>query len=419
MNPSITRLPQCTGIFRPDPITHAPECSTPAAPINGYRGYLCPGDNDAACTRGRQVAHAVRAGHIADFERSPDYCTRHGESDADQMVHVSTFDIIRGMIYMTYYANTQTAAEDHHHQEARLAFCPTDHPEQLTVLTLQKVGDLLDSRRIDALYDTIFLYKGGNELYLMWTASADGMYYRFYCIYDIEAHTLGPIRPNRFRVGTTEADFSIRGITAALTANGLPHKTMFTDIGIMQKLTSREESGETWYYTGAYSGFFNCIIKSRDLITWEYVATPDFINLSLWENAVYVRGSRCYYFVRQTDCQQGFLTYYDLDAHTWATPCLIRDAQSRSDFFVYRDTLYLVHAPLNREGFGVVRINEQALEQSEPVFVADLGESCFYPFVRVWEDCAYISYTVDRKHIRLAQFDLRHALGPAESEAQE
>ena len=39
---------------------------------------------------------------------------------------------------------------------------------------------------------------------------------------------------------------------------------MFSDIGIMQKLTTRTENGETWYYTGAYSGYFNCIIKSRD-----------------------------------------------------------------------------------------------------------------------------------------------------------
>lgn len=138
------------------------------------------------------------------------------------------------------------------------------------------------------------------------------------------------ICPNRFRVGAVVNDFSVTGIVRVLSANGLAHKRMFADIGIMQKLTTRVENGEIWYYTGAYSGYFNCIIRSRDFITWDYVAKPDFINLSQWENAVYVWGDRCYYFVRQVDCQQGFLTYYDLNTGIWTLPCLVRNVQSRS-----------------------------------------------------------------------------------------
>jgi len=196
----------------------------------------------------------------------------------------------------------------------------------------------------------------------------------------------------------------------ALSENGIAHKEMWSDIGIMQKLTTRVENGETWYYTGAYSGNFNCIIKSRDFITWEYVSAPDFINESLWENAVYVIGDKCYYFVRQDECMQGFLTCYDLVNGTWETPALIRDAQSRSDFIMYKDELYLIHAPVDRNGFGIVKINRENLGKSTPVLVADMHDSLFYPYTDVYGEYAYMSYTISRKHIRLARFKLDNYL---------
>lgn len=393
-----------TGIFTENVGGQAPERFEPHAPIRSYDGYICSMDDEQARARGERLAALVRQNHIADFERTEEYCRRRGERNPDQMVHVSTFLHLDGQFYMTYYANISDTAEDPLLQECRLAVYPEGHPERLEVVTIQKVGDMLDGRRIDRVYDTILLYKGGNALYLLWTASADGEYYRFYCVYDIASHICSAIRPNRFRVGEIVNDFSIGGIVNALSTNGLAHKRMFADIGIMQKLTARVEAGETWYYTGAYSGYFNCIIRSRDFVTWEYVAQPDFINLSEWENAVYVWGDRCYYFVRQFDCQQGFLTYYDLKAHIWATPCLVRDVQSRSDFIAYAGELYLIHAPKDRNGFGILRVDRKQLKNSRPVAVTDMQESCFYPFARVEDDTVYISYTVDRKHIRLSHF---------------
>ena len=309
---------------------------------------------------------------------------------------------------MTYYASTTNSEESSKHQTSRLAFCPVNDPEDMTVVDLQSVGDELDGRKIIRVYDTILMYKGGDELYLMWTAMPDDNYYRFYCTFNMKTKTLGATKANRFKVGDTVNDFSISGMKAALSNNGIPFKAMWSDIGIMQKLSTRVENGETYYYTGAYSGNFNCIIKSRDFITWEYVATPDFINNSLWENATYVIGDTVYYFVRQQECGQGFLTAYDLVKGSWAKPVLIADTQSRSDFIVYKDELYLIHAPVNREGFGMVKIDRENLGKSEVVFVADMKSSLFYPFVSVYGDDAYISYTVDRKHIRLSKFDLRN-----------
>ncbi len=420
--PHITILPPAAGIFTPDVPTDHPERLTPSAPISPYRGYIRPQNDPAAKANGDRLVSALQAHILADFEKNEAYCAARPGEHPDKMVHVSTFAITGDAVYMTYYANTGTDAEDPAYQEARFAFCPihgaaaedvTLDTDDMVILRLQKAGDTLDGRRIDRVYDTILLRRedDADTLYLLWTASADGLYYRFYCTYTISTATLSEIRPNRFRVGDVENDFSIRGMIAALSANGIAHKPMWSDIGIMQKLSTRVENGEVWYYTGAYSGNFNCIIKSRDLVTWEYVAAPDFTNESLWENAVYVVGDKCWYFVRQDECMQGFLTTYDLKTGMWAVPTLIRDAQSRSDFLWLRDELYLIHAPIDRNGFGIVRINRENPAASTPVAVADMHDSLFYPYTEPYGDYAYLSYTVSRRHIRLARFPIAPFLG--------
>ncbi len=404
----ITREAPAHGVYTPDLVSGKPERYAPNAPVMQYNGYIDPTKDADARKRGDAVAQAILANRIADFERSPENCEKNGESDPDLMVHVSTFLYLNGFIYVTYYANRSTTAEDPNHQEARLAFCPQDDPADLTVVTIQSEGDLLDGKKITRVYDTILLYKGGDELYILWTAAPEGNYYRLYCTFNVKTNTLGPIRANRFKAGNVTNDFSMTGIRAALAANGIPLKAMWSDIGIMQqKLTSRVENGETWYYSGTYSGNWNALIRSRDLVTWEYVSAPDFVNYSQWENAVYVDGDKVWYFVRQNECMQGFLTRYDLVTGTWDTPTLIRDTQSRSDFFEWRGELYLVHAPADRNGFGIVRIDRNDPAKSLPAAVVDMKSSLFYPYTTVRGDDLYISYTVDRKHIRLSKFDLK------------
>ena len=136
------------------------------------------------------------------------------------------------------------------------------------------------------------------------------------------------------------------------------------------------------------------------------MSAPDFINNSLWENATYVLGDKVYYFVRQQECNQGFLTVYDLNTGAWTTPFLVADTQSRSDFIYYRDKLYLIHAPLNRDGIGILWVDTDDIRNSKPLLVADMKESCFYPYTVVYGDEAYVSYTVARKHIRLTKYEL-------------
>lgn len=397
-----------TAIFSSDIRTEKPDTVTPYAEITDIAGHLIPGDDPVCVEKGSRCAEEVKARFLADFEKNLAYCEKHSADHVDRMVHVSTFTIIDGIIYMTYYANVGTDAEDPSMQEARFAFCPKSNPADITIVRLLGAGDTLDGKTVDRVYDTILLHKDDKVLYLMFTASVNGLYYRFYCTYTIATATVGPIRPNRFKVGDVTNDFSTSGIITALAENGIPRKEMFSDIGIMQKLTARVENGKTYYYTGAYSGYWNGIIKSTDFITWEYVSAPDFPNDSHWENAVYVRGDKVFYFVRQeaSRANTGFLTYYDLVTGTWAKPCLIRDAQSRSDFIEYKGELYLIHAPIDRNGFGVVKINCADIGKSEPVLVADMQDSLFYPYSVVYGDDVYMSYTVNRKHIRLSKYAL-------------
>lgn len=343
----------------------------------------------------------VTEGFISDFERT-------SLDRPDLMAHVSTFCLLKGYIYVTYYANVNEYAEDAKNQMARLAYCPVDNPSDMTFVDIQSVGDTLCGKPVIMVYDTILMKKDENTLYVLWTANIDGEYYRLYRSFDVNTRTLGEICVNRFKVGSTINDFGAKGIKDALAGSGIKMKKTYADIGIMQKLSSRVENGKTYYYTGAYSGDFTCIIKSCDLETWEYVSQPDFPNSSQWENATYVIGDKVFYFVRQyVDTPYGFLSVYDLEKGTWEKPVLIYDSQSRSDFIMYKDELYLFHAPIDREHIGLIRIDTENIAKSEPVFIAKMDTSCFYPFINYFDgDGLAMSYTVERKHIRLARFDM-------------
>lgn len=359
-------------------------------------------------------ANEINGNKIGDFEKI----------GIDKMCHVSTFLYAKGNIYVSYYANTISAAENPQYQVARFAYAPENNTDAKVILDIMQVGDDLYGHKVTGVYDTILMQKEDepNNIYILWTASINGKYYRLYRIFNLETEELGEIRVNRFKVGNITNDFSSTGIQNALTANNIGYKVFFSDIGIMQKLSTRVENGVTYYYTGAYSGNFTCIIKSKDLITWEYVAQPNegangtgFANATKWENAVYVLDDKVYYFVRQWDpgssqtvgTNYGILTYYDLISGEWAKPVLVGDCQSRSDFIYYRGNLYLFYAPTDRNHIGILKIDTEDISKTEVVLQANMNGSCFYPFVQYnssGELC--MSYTVSRQHISLASFTL-------------
>jgi len=390
-----------TRIFSEDCRTEKELIYAPGAPIGAPAGRISAHVGVDARAKGEGFAGEIRDRFVAGFEKPE-----------DRMVHVSTFAVVGDTVYMTYYANTHDPAEDPTKQTARLAYAPLSAPEQKTVLDLQTAGDTVEGKVIEMVYDTVLMQKDEDTLYLMWTARTEGNYYRFYRPFTLSSKTLGEVRVNRFKVGDTVNDFSSTGIRSALADNGIPCKKMYSDIGIMQKQSFRRENGEDWCYTGTYSGDFNCIVKSKDLITWEYVSQPDFINDSKWENATYVWKDKVYYFVRQQNGNPcGFLTAYDLISETWASPVEVEDCQSRGDFIIYGNDLYLFHAPIDRNHIGILRINTENLAESTVLLQAKMHTSCFYPFVQYYCNGELaLSYTEDRKHVNLAEFTLRNYL---------
>lgn len=385
-------------IFSTDHVAENDARIIEGAEITDFSAGITAIVSDEARAKGERFSSEIAERFIADFEKT----------GVDKMVHVSTFAEIDGIIYMTYYANCKEASEDPNNQVARLAYCPSANVDDMTVIDVQSVGDECSGERVNMVYDTIFAQVDAKTLIILWTARVGEKYYRLYRFFDIPTGTLGEVGVNRFKVGDVVNDFSTTGIVSALAANGFGVKKMYSDIGIMQKFTKREENGEIYYYTGSYSGDFNCIIKSRDFITWEYVSQPDFVNLSMWENATYVYGDKVFYFVRQQGTvDNGFLTCYDIGSGTWETPVLIADCQSRSDFIMYRGGLYLFHAPIDREHIGIIKIDTDDISKSRVVLQANMHGSCFYPFIQYLEDGGLaMSYTVARQHIRLARFDL-------------
>lgn len=369
------------------------------SPIESVARTISTNVSAQAIAKGDRFAQEITDRFVSDFEKP-----------GDKMAHVSTFIVVGDMVYMTYYANTKEPSEDPKNQTARLVYAPINDIENKTFLDIQTTGDTVGGKVIDMVYDTILMQKDADTLYVMWTArTTDENYYRFYCPFTISTKTLGVIGVNRFKVGDIVNDFSTSGIKNALAENDVPCKKTYSDIGIMQKLSSREENGKTYYYTGTYSGFFTAIIKSCDLITWEYVSQPDFANESEWENATYVIGDKVYYFVRQywNSSRYGFLTAYDLNSGKWETPVIVEDCQSRADFIVYDGGLYLFHAPIDREHIGIIKVDTENLANSEVVLQAKMHTSCFYPFVQYYKDGELaMSYTVAREHIRLAAFTL-------------
>lgn len=382
-------------IFSPDFQTQKPSVELPGEEIAEYAAKISYSDVDPLCiARGDAFAREILDRRYSDFEKP-----------GDQMVHVSTFAEVGGYLYMTYYANTKTGEEDSKNQTARLSYCPFDRPDEKVFLDIQSVGDTCSGLPVHRVYDTIFAKVDDQTLMILWTAQVGDNYYRLYRRFDIPTKALGPIGVNRLKVGNVENDFSTTGIVSALAENGIGCKKMYSDIGIMQKFTSRVENGKTYYYSGAYSGDLNFIMKTQDFITWEYVSQPSFPNLSKWENATYLFGGKIYYFVRQqNEHPYGFLTVYDPEFDTWAPPVLVEDCQSRSDFICYDHQLYLFHAPIDREHIGVIRVDPENIANSTPVLLADMKSSCFYPFIQSLGDSLAMSYTVSRRHIRLAQF---------------
>ena len=87
--------------------------------------------------RGKTFAQEIEDAFVSDFEKTEKAYAAGKVNEVDKMVHVSTFCVIDGVIYMTYYANTKEASEDPNNQTARLVYCPVEKPDDKTFIDIQ------------------------------------------------------------------------------------------------------------------------------------------------------------------------------------------------------------------------------------------------------------------------------------------
>lgn len=144
--------------------------------------------DSTAVEKGERFAKEITDSFLSDFEKV-----------GDKMAHVSTFRVIDGIVYMTYYANTKEPSENPENQTARLVFAPIDDLDSKTFIDIQTTGDKVGDKTIDMVYDTILMQKDKNTIFIMWTARiTEGNYYRFYCPFDVNKKKLGNIGVDKF-----------------------------------------------------------------------------------------------------------------------------------------------------------------------------------------------------------------------------
>ena len=332
--------------------------------------------------------------HLADFAKA-----------GDKMVHVSTFYKITDTLYMSYYANTRTNAEDPTQHTARLVYAPFDNLSQQTYIDVADIGQEYNGQTIDAIYDSLLL-KTSDDSYMIYafTAKVGGKFYMLYRRFDPKTKLLSDTHTMNFKAGALSGTFDTVSVHDLLAQIGIDYDYEDRDISFIQKLSPRIEDGVVQYYAGIGILHFCFIAKSSDLINWTFVSTPDFVYKPEFEPSVYVKGDNVYYFCRQRGTEgNAVLAKYNIPNDQWSKPILVSDTQSRYDFFEDNDQLYLVHSPLDRNHISLMQIDQNVLEKSYEVATAEV-QDCFYPFTQNVDGQIYMSFTQSRHHIWLTKF---------------
>ena len=332
--------------------------------------------------------------HLADFAKA-----------GDKMVHVSTFYKVGDTLYMSYYANTRTNAEDPTKHTARLVYAPFDNLSQQTYVDVADIGQEYNGQTIDAIYDSLLL-KTSDDSYMIYafTAKVGGKFYMLYRRFDPKTKLLSDTHTMNFKAGALSGTFDTVSVHDLLAQIGIDYDYEDRDISFIQKLSPRVEDGVTQYYAGIGILHMCFVVKSSDLINWTFVSAPDFKYKPEFEPSVYVKGDNVYYFCRQQGTEaNAVLAKYDINNDRWSKPILVPDTQSRYDFFGDNDQLYLVHSPLDRNHISLMQIDQNVLERSYEVATAEV-QDCFYPFTQKIDGQMYMSFTQSRHHIWLSEF---------------
>lgn len=326
------------------------------------------------------------------------------KKDGDLMTHVSSFVIVDDIVYSVFSVNKIQPRENAQEYTTRLQYFPLSNPSEIEYIDICNIGDDFFGYTVSATCDCCIFKKesDANNLYIVWTIKTNNMWRLVYKTFNLNTKLLSEANLCKFVKDNVEYNFKISDLQTALNDTSITN----TDICLMQKISSRIENGEKYYYTGVGITDTCFVIKTKDFINWEYVTKPTFDYNPMWEPVTYVFNNKLYYYCRQEDkSKYGVLAYYDLNNNIWSNPLFIEDAQSRSDFFVFNDKLYLMHAPKNRYHLALLRIDTNNLNKSTEVMCSWVN-NYFYPFVQNYNGQLYMTITQNRQHIYFVHFTI-------------
>ena len=126
-----------SSIFSADTVTDKEPIIIERAPIENATKIISAEVNDKAKRLGEAFADEIAEGFISDFEKSEALYLSGKVDEKDLMVHVSTFLVMDGTIYMSYYASTKNPSENPDFQTARLVWCPANDTDNKTYIYIQ------------------------------------------------------------------------------------------------------------------------------------------------------------------------------------------------------------------------------------------------------------------------------------------
>jgi hypothetical protein len=305
------------------------------------------------------------------------------ESSAKR-TQVPSLTIVNDIVYSAFVTNYNSATESPADFVLKLCVFPLSDPTDITRYTVSEAGmDIAGVGTMAEQLDSFVYYDGNGNIIIVFNGKVqNGETSIFYRIFNISSSTFTESGICEFAAGTHSDTFSPSGVNNVLTLENIDHvaPTNLPGFIITQRITTRTESGETWYYSGfGEDGRFNAIVKTKNFKKWYYVATPPFTNMALYEPIVYIDYNVAYYFCRQTP-QTGysFLTRYNIVNDCWDDPVYFPDASSRSDIIGTGNYLFLINSPTTRSYIAVYMIDKNDMTKTKCLQVANFDGGAYY-----------------------------------------
>lgn len=332
----------------------------------------------------------------------------------DKYAHTPSFCIHNDVGYSIFMVNYINDTETPPELNIRFHSFPMSDPTTVTYYTLSSIGDTILGRVVVKNFDSV-LFLHGDIIHLMWivTFEGDDFYTMLHQTFDTTNQQFGTIEKASFKVGNTTTVFDGPSINNAFITENIKIPAIDPiQIGLQPQISKRVEGGVDYYYAGIGAATpFTIVAKTKDFFTWEYVTHPPFEHYAAYEPAVFALGGHTYFYNRQRrdGSMYGFLTRFILrdGIATWEDPIYIPECQSRSEFILYQNKLYLIYAPKDRNHMAIMLIDQEFLERSRDVQVASFAPRVYaYPVSYEYNGELYMLFSDSKKKIYVSKYTI-------------